>query len=66
MGIPAGEPATIGEPFVRRSRMRRGAGGSGLGLAIGRKIVLAHCGSIGAYNNALGGATCEVLLPRGL
>ncbi|MEK7738030.1 MAG: ATP-binding protein, partial [Pseudomonadota bacterium] len=54
------------DKFIQSSLTRTGAGGTGLGLAISREIVIAHRGSIRAYNNAQGGATFEVLLPRGL
>lgn len=66
IGIPEGELETVFEQFVQSSLTRSGAGGTGLGLAICREIVVAHGGAIRAYNNALGGASFEVLLPRGL
>ena len=66
IGIPEGELETVFDKFIQSSLTRTGAGGTGLGLAISREIVIAHRGSIRAYNNAQGGATFEVLLPRGL
>lgn len=65
VGIPQGELETVFDKFIQSSRTRTGAGGTGLGLAICKEIVEAHRGTIRAVNNPAGGATLEVLLPRG-
>ena len=65
IGIPEDELLTIFDKFTQSDATRTGAGGTGLGLAICKEVVIAHRGSIRAYNNTCGGATFEVLLPRG-
>jgi PAS domain S-box-containing protein len=62
-GIPPAELEAVFDKFVQSSTTRTGAGGTGLGLAICREIVLAHQGTITAFNRAEGGATFEVVLP---
>ncbi|MBI3522920.1 MAG: CHASE domain-containing protein [Betaproteobacteria bacterium] len=64
VGIPKDELLTVFDKFTQSGATRTGAGGTGLGLAICKEIVTTHRGSIRAYNNARGGATFEVLLPR--
>ena len=62
-GIPATELELIFDKFMQSSTTRTGAGGTGLGLAICREIVLAHQGTITAFNRLEGGAVFEVVLP---
>jgi signal transduction histidine kinase len=57
-GIPTDQLDRVFEPFVTFRD-----DGLGLGLAISRSIVSTHGGSIGAENNARGGATFRCLLP---
>jgi len=63
-GIPESELETIFDKFVQGSRAKTGAGGTGLGLTISRQIVGAHRGTINACNNASGGASFVVTVPR--
>jgi len=65
VGVPEGELHSIFDKFVQSSRTRTGAGGTGLGLAICKEIVEVHRGTISVRNNAAGGATFSVVLPRG-
>ncbi len=65
IGIPEDELESVFDKFVQSGATRTGAGGTGLGLAICKEIVITHRGSIRAYNNEHGGATFEVVLPRG-
>ena len=58
-GLPAHIDGTLFTPFVTTK-----AHGLGVGLTIVRTIVEAHGGTIDAHNNADGGATFTVTLPR--
>jgi signal transduction histidine kinase len=58
-GLPAQIKSTLFTPFVTTK-----AHGLGIGLAITRTIVDQHGGTIDAHNNADGGATFSVTLPR--
>ncbi len=62
-GIPAGEEEMIFDKFVQSTGTNTGAGGTGLGLAICREIVDRHHGSIGACNEAGGGACFVFTVP---
>ena len=61
-GIPPMELERIFNRFYRVDRSRSQAG-TGLGLAIAKHLVVAHGGTIRAYNRPTGGATFEVRLP---
>jgi two-component system phosphate regulon sensor histidine kinase PhoR len=63
-GIPPHEIERIFNRFYRVDKSRsQNIPGLGLGLAITKHLVLAHGGSIRAYNRSEGGATFEVRLP---
>jgi signal transduction histidine kinase len=61
-GIPPAELERIFNRFYRVDRSRSQPG-TGLGLAIAKHLVVAHGGTIRAYNRAEGGVTFEVRLP---
>ena len=61
-GVPAGELDRIFNRFYRVDRSRAEPG-TGLGLAIAKHLVVAHGGTIRAYNRPEGGVTFEVRLP---
>jgi two-component system sensor histidine kinase KdpD len=62
-GIPPGMEESIFEKFFRASPNADGGRGSGLGLAICRAIILAHAGTITAFNRPQGGAEFVIRLP---
>jgi two-component system phosphate regulon sensor histidine kinase PhoR len=64
-GIPPQELERIFHRFYRVDRSRSQPG-TGLGLAIAKHLVVAHGGTIRAYNRPAGGATFEVRLPAQL
>jgi signal transduction histidine kinase len=61
-GIPADHLKTIFEPFYST---KPGGRGMGMGLAIARRIVEAHDGEMGAFNNPTSGATVWFAVPLG-
>ena len=63
-GIPDDELASIFDKFVQSSKTKSGAGGTGLGLSICKEMIDRHDGEIWASNNASGGATFSLRLPR--
>ena len=63
-GLPPGMEQAIFEKFTR-GKEESNVVGVGLGLAIARAIVVAHGGSIRAYNRAQGGACFAFTLPVG-
>ena len=66
-GIPPESLDHIFDRFYRADPSRsRQSGGSGLGLSIAAAIVEAHGGTVGAVNDAGGGATLKVRLPKSL
>jgi len=65
-GIPAGDVERIFERFYRGDSARTHtaqAWGTGLGLSIVRAVVLAHGGTIRAFNSPQGGAVFQATLP---
>lgn len=64
IGIPPDELERVFDKFVQSSKTKSGAGGTGLGLAICKEIINHHRGSLVAINNAQGGATFCITLPR--
>jgi signal transduction histidine kinase len=64
IGIPEGELDAVFDKFFQSSKTRSGCEGTGLGLAISREIVVAHGGTLTGGNNASGGATFVMDLPR--
>ena len=65
-GIADKDLERIFQPFVRLDSARhRDTGGYGLGLAIVHAVVMAHKGSINAYNRQDGikGLTVQIVLP---
>jgi signal transduction histidine kinase len=63
-GIPAAERERVFDPFTRLPGVRRDrAGGTGLGLAIGRRIAIAHGGTVRVDDAPGGGAMFIVALP---
>jgi two-component system sensor histidine kinase KdpD len=63
-GLPTGREQAIFEKFTR-GHEESNVVGVGLGLAITRAIVVAHGGSIRAFNRAQGGACFAFTLPVG-
>ncbi len=66
VGVPEQEREAIFGKFVKSSRTDGVIAGIGLGLPICREIVLGHSGQLWVENNALGGASFFVRLPRDL
>lgn len=63
-GVEATSLASLFDPFFRTDSSRqRETGGSGLGLAICKSIVMAHEGSIEAFESELGGLKLCVTFP---
>jgi len=58
-GLPAEIIGTLFTPFITTKSL-----GLGIGLTIAQRIVDAHAGTITAHENANGGATFTVTLPR--
>lgn len=61
-GLPPGEEERVFEKFRRFPRAGEPAG-SGLGLAICRGVMIAHGGTMTAFNRPSGGATFRLSLP---
>lgn len=61
--IPAGELASVCEPFYRASNVAHRFPGSGLGLASVRRVVEAHGGSISVDSEVGVGTTITLRLP---
>jgi PAS domain S-box-containing protein len=64
VGIPDGELNAVFDKFFQSSKTRSDGAGTGLGLAISRDIARAHGGTLTATNNAAGGTTFVLTLPR--
>ena len=64
IGIPDEKLQSVFNKFVQSSKTKTGAGGTGLGLAISNEIVTQLGGKLYAENNADGGASFHLLLPR--
>ncbi len=62
-GLPPGASTRIFEKFYRGPH--KGMAGAGLGLAICKGVVEAHGGTIRAGNNDHGGASFQIVIPRG-
>jgi two-component system, OmpR family, sensor histidine kinase AdeS len=63
-GLPEGETEKLFDRFWRGEVSRsRETGGTGLGLAVVKAIVLAHGGTVTAFNRAGGGAVFTVKFP---
>jgi two-component system sensor histidine kinase HydH len=58
-GLPAGQEATIFDPFVTTR-----ATGAGLGLSVALRVVRLHGGTISASNHSDGGAVFRIAIPR--
>ncbi len=64
VGIPASELELVFDKFAQSSKTTNGSGGTGAwGLAIVKEIVLAHKGTVCAFNNSGVGASFAVILP---
>jgi len=64
MGVPEDALEQLFKAFYRVQNDRaRTTGGSGLGLAIAKQAIIAHHGTIQAYNNDGCGLTVEIKLP---
>jgi two-component system sensor histidine kinase CpxA len=64
-GVPEDELTRIFKPFYRLADSRAlDSAGAGLGLAIAERIVRLHGGRIRAMNEAGGGLSIEIILPR--
>ena len=63
-GIPSNELEKIFDKFFQSTHTANGAGGTGLGLPLCREYISRHGGKIWAENNADGGSTFFVELPR--
>lgn len=63
-GLPAVDPNSLFEPFVR-GKKESSIAGVGLGLALCRSIIVAHGGTIRAEKRKSGGAAFEIRLPLG-
>jgi K+-sensing histidine kinase KdpD len=57
-GIQAENPQQVFDPFFSQRE-----GGIGLGLTVAQQIVLAHDGTIKAFNHEQGGACFQISLP---
>lgn len=65
IGIPEGDIEKIFEEFYRAENARKiEKDGTGLGLSIAKQVVERHKGRIWASNNADGGSTFSVWLPK--
>lgn len=62
-GVPDNELELIFKPFYRYEESTQRVDGHGLGLAIAQRVVIAHGGSIRAFNREGGGLSVEILLP---
>jgi len=65
-GVPAGQLATLFDPFSRVEESRdRASGGHGLGLAIAAAAIARHGGEVRAENHPAGGLLIRMNLPIG-
>lgn len=65
IGVPEGDLERIFEEFYRAENARRiEKDGTGLGLSIAKQVVERHGGRIWASNNADGGSTFNIRLPK--
>jgi two-component system OmpR family sensor kinase len=64
-GVAESDLAAIFEPFFRSGNTTK-SNSSGLGLAIAKRAIIAHGGSITAFNRPAGGLLVSIDIPFGI